>query len=127
MVRPSRLVVVSDFVLSFMWVCSGVLLRLLVFKILGFSHTHLAEILKIVFSIVNMFFFAFLAKVSRGGAHNPLPVLVDAISGDFHNFLFCVGYRIPAQVKFSSSFCFFLILYHLHLVKHLIYYCYNNN
>ncbi|XP_058740133.1 probable aquaporin SIP2-1 [Vicia villosa] len=100
MPRRSRLVVVSDFVLSFTWLCSGVLVRLFVFKILGFSNTddHVAEFMKLSFSIANMFLFAFLAKVSRGGAYNPLAVLVDAITGDFCNFFFCVGFRIPAQV-----------------------------
>ncbi|KAI5427505.1 hypothetical protein KIW84_032784 [Lathyrus oleraceus] len=44
-----------------------------------------------------MFLFAFLAKISRG-AYNPLPVLVDAITGDFRNFFLCVGFRVPAQV-----------------------------
>ncbi|KAI5427504.1 probable aquaporin SIP2-1 [Lathyrus oleraceus] len=97
MERRSRLVFVSDFVLSFMWVCSGILVRLIVFKIIGFSHTHLAEIIKLSFSIANMFLFAFLAKISRG-AYNPLPVLVDAITGDFRNFFLCVGFRVPAQV-----------------------------
>ncbi|WJX66650.1 MIP aquaporin (TC 1.A.8) [Trifolium repens] len=38
-----------------------------------------------------MFFYGFLAKVFRGGANNPLATLVDAISGDFHNFVFCIG------------------------------------
>ncbi|CAK8542986.1 unnamed protein product [Lathyrus sativus] len=97
MERPSRLVFISDFVLSFMWLCSGVLVRLIVFKIRGFSHTHLAEIIKLSFSVANMFLFAFLAKASRG-AYNPLPVLVDAITGDFRNLFLCVGFRIPAQV-----------------------------
>lgn len=103
------MIIVSDFVMSFMWVCSGVLVRLFVFKVLAFSHTHIAEIVKIVFSIANMFLFAFLAKVSRGGAYNPLTVLADAFSGDFHNFIFCVGSRIPAQVVGSIVGVKFLI------------------
>ncbi|XP_061356000.1 probable aquaporin SIP2-1 [Gastrolobium bilobum] len=95
----SRLVV-SDFVMSFMWVWSGVLVRIFVFKILGLGHGngHLGEFLKAAFSVANMFFFAFLSKVTRGGAYNPLTVFADAISADFNNFLFCVGARIPAQV-----------------------------
>lgn len=88
----------SDFVLSFMWVWSGVLVRIFVFKYLGLGHDHVGEIVKIVFSVVNMFFFAFLAKVTRGGAYNPLTVLSGAISGDFSNFIYCLGSRIPAQV-----------------------------
>ncbi|XP_057437856.1 probable aquaporin SIP2-1 [Lotus japonicus] len=97
MVGRTRLVV-SDFVLSFMWVWSGVLVRIFVFKYLGLGHDHVGEIVKIVFSVVNMFFFAFLAKVTRGGAYNPLTVLSGAISGDFSNFIYCLGSRIPAQV-----------------------------
>lgn len=100
---------VSDFVLSFMWVWSGVLVRIFVFKYLGLAHTPLGEVMKIVFSIVNMFLFAFLAKVSRGGAYNPLTVLADAISGDFSNFLFCVGSRIPAQVNYLLLFLLLLV------------------
>lgn len=87
-----------------MWVWSGVLVRIFVFKNLGLANTHLGEVVKIVFSIANMFLFAFLAKVSRGGAYNPLTVLADAISGDFSNFLFCVGSRIPAQVNYFLLF-----------------------
>ncbi|KAK7290729.1 hypothetical protein RIF29_05358 [Crotalaria pallida] len=89
---------VSDFVLSFMWVWSSVLVRFFVFKYLALGHGHLGEIVKAAFSIINMFFFAFLAKVTRGGAYNPLTVLSSAISGDFANFLYCVAARIPTQV-----------------------------
>ncbi|XP_058775124.1 aquaporin SIP2-1-like [Vicia villosa] len=65
---------------------------------MSFSHSYLAEIVKFSFFIANMFFYAFLSKLFHGGANNPLATLVDAISGDFHNFLFCIGSRIPAQV-----------------------------
>jgi len=88
----------ADFVLSFMWVCSGVLVRLIVFQHLGCGHSPLGEAIKTSFSVANMFLFAFLVKLTRGAAYNPLTVLADAISGNFNNFLFCVGARIPAQV-----------------------------
>ncbi|XP_020219413.1 probable aquaporin SIP2-1 [Cajanus cajan] len=88
----------SDFVLSFMWVWSGVLIRIFLFKYLSFADALLAELLKTTLSVTNMFLFAFLVKVTRGGAYNPLTVLADAISGDFNNFLYCVGARIPTQV-----------------------------
>ncbi|WJX66663.1 MIP aquaporin (TC 1.A.8) [Trifolium repens] len=94
----NKMVVVSDFVLSFMWVCSSILLKTFVKKIISINHSHVVEIVKIGFSIANMFFYAFLAKFFRGGANNPLATLVDAISGDFHNFVLCIGSRIPAQV-----------------------------
>ncbi|KAK7336370.1 hypothetical protein VNO77_16909 [Canavalia gladiata] len=87
-----------DFVLSFMWVSSSVLIRIFVFKFLGFRHDHLGEIAKTAFSVANMFFFAFLVRLTRGAAHNPLTVLAGAISGDFNNFLYCVAARIPSQV-----------------------------
>ncbi|KAK7286630.1 hypothetical protein RJT34_21766 [Clitoria ternatea] len=88
----------SDFVLSFMWVWSGVLVRLLVFKHMALPHPHLAEIVKTALSVAVMFLFAFLVKLTRGGAHNPLTVLSSAFSADFNNFLFCVCARIPSQV-----------------------------
>lgn len=103
----------SDFVLSFMWVWSGVLVRIFVFKYLGLGHDHVGEIVKIAFSVVNMFFFAFLAKVTRGGAYNPLTVLSGAISGDFSNFIYCLGSRIPAQVTFFLLSFVFLPLHSL--------------
>lgn len=98
----------ADFVLSFMWVCSGVLVRLIVFQHLGFDHSPLGEVIKTTFSVANMFFFSFLVKVTRG-AYNPLTVLADAISGNFNNFLYCVGARIPAQVIASIVGVKFLI------------------
>ncbi|CAH1445783.1 unnamed protein product [Lactuca virosa] len=54
-------------------------------------------------SILNMFFFAYLAKLTNGGAYNPLTVLSSAISGNFATFLFTVGSRIPFQVLGSIS------------------------
>ncbi|KAI4300956.1 hypothetical protein L6164_034281 [Bauhinia variegata] len=88
----------SDFIVSFMWVWSGVLVKILVYKYFSFGHQPHGEIVKCAFSIMNMFFFAFLAKITKGGAYNPLTVLSGAISGDFSNFLYCVGARIPVQV-----------------------------
>ncbi|XP_027352827.1 probable aquaporin SIP2-1 [Abrus precatorius] len=90
--------VVSDFVLSFMWAWSGVLVRIFVFRNLGFDHDHLGEVVKTAFSIANMFLFAYLSKVTRGGAYNPLTVLSGAISGNFSDFIYCVAARIPSQV-----------------------------
>lgn len=94
----------SDLVLSFMWAWSGVLIRLLVFEFLGLRREPIHEIVKIVISLANTFFFAFLGKITNGGAFNPLAVLPNAISGDFENFLYCVGARIPAQVSLFVLF-----------------------
>lgn len=90
---------VSDFIMSFMWVWSSVLIKMFVHTILGYGpHDLKGEILKHTISVINMFFFAYLAKATNGGAYNPLTILSSAISGDLTNFLFTVGARIPAQV-----------------------------
>ncbi|KAJ0043331.1 hypothetical protein Pint_18387 [Pistacia integerrima] len=89
---------VSDFMMSFLWVWSGALIKIFVHKGLGLGHDPSSEMIKGALSILNMFFFAFLAKVTKGGAYNPLTVLADAVSGDFPRFLFNVGARIPAQL-----------------------------
>lgn len=94
---------VSDFVMSFMWVCSGVVIKLFVFTYLGLSHRPLLEVIRITLSIINMFFFTLLGKWTHGGAYNPLTVLAGAVSGDFSNFLFSLGARIPTQVTFFVS------------------------
>ncbi|XP_074306819.1 putative aquaporin SIP2-1 [Silene latifolia] len=89
---------ISDFTLSLMWVWSGVLVKIFVFHILGFHHDVTGEIVKLCFSLINLFLFAVLIRFSKGGNYNPLTILAAAISGGFSNFLFIVGARIPAQV-----------------------------
>ncbi|KAK9053628.1 hypothetical protein SSX86_024702 [Deinandra increscens subsp. villosa] len=102
---------VSDTIMSFMWVWSSVLIKIFIHKVLGFSHHDPpAEFLRYTLSILNMFFFAFLAKHANGGAYNPLTVLSSAISGNFSKFLLTVGSRIPCQV-FGSILGVQLILY----------------
>ncbi|KAF5747911.1 aquaporin SIP2-1 [Tripterygium wilfordii] len=90
--------IVADFVISFMYAWSGAMIKIFVYQILGLGYDHQGEIVKGALSIANMFFFAFLGKISKGGGYNPLTVLSSAISGDFSQFLFTVGARIPAQV-----------------------------
>ena len=97
--------VASDFVVAFMWVWSGALNKLFVNRVLGLGRDPRGEIIKATLSIINMFFFAFLVKISNGAAYNPLTVLATAISGDFNRFLFTVGARIPAQVRFFWFSC----------------------
>lgn len=89
---------ISDFTLSFMWVWSGILVKILVFHVLGFHHDVTGEIAKLGFSLLNLFFFAALMKNAKGSAYNPLNVLAPAISGGFSTFLFSICARIPAQV-----------------------------
>lgn len=90
---------VSDFIISFMWMWSGALIKTFVNKFLGLGHQTSGEVIKCVLSIINMFFFAFLGKITKGGTYNPLTVLAGAISGNFSRFLFDVGARIPVQVS----------------------------
>lgn len=99
-----RRLLVSDFIMSFMWVWSSVLIKIFVYKIMGFGRDDLqGEILKHALAVINMFFFAFLAKATKGGAYNPLTVLSSAFSGDSSQFLFTLGTRIPAQVLNYSA------------------------
>lgn len=87
-----------------MWVCSGALVKLYVSKVLGLGGSDpRGEIIKGSLSIVNMFFFAFLGKITKGGSYNPLTVLSAAVSGDFGRFFFTVSARIPAQVVGSIT------------------------
>ncbi|KAJ0100125.1 hypothetical protein Patl1_21044 [Pistacia atlantica] len=109
MVMAKTRLLVSDFMMSFLWVWSGALIKIFVHKGLGLGHDPSSEMIKGALSILNMFFFAFLAKVTKGGAYNPLTVLADAVSGDFPRFLFNVGARIPAQVFGSVTGVKFII------------------
>ncbi|XP_042500019.1 probable aquaporin SIP2-1 [Macadamia integrifolia] len=91
--------ILSDLVLSFMCVWSGALIKLFVYKILGFGFEIKGEILKASLSILSMLLFAWLSKKTNGGSYNPVAVLSGAASaGNFSGFLFTVGARIPAQV-----------------------------
>ncbi|XWS58871.1 hypothetical protein CRYUN_Cryun08bG0072100 [Craigia yunnanensis] len=90
--------ILYDFIISFMWVWSGSLVKMFVSQVLGMGHQPEAEIVKGALSVANMFFFAFLATVTKGGTYNPLTVFSSAVSGDFSHFLLTVGARIPAQV-----------------------------
>ncbi|XP_058079769.1 probable aquaporin SIP2-1 [Magnolia sinica] len=91
-------VILADFIISFMWVWSGALNRIFVYKTLGLGSQPNGEMIKGSLSILIMFFFAWLGKVSGGGAYNPLTVLSGAVSGSLGGFLLAVGGRIPAQV-----------------------------
>lgn len=91
--------IIYDFIISLMWVWSNFLINLLVNQILGIDYQPKAEFLKNSLSVINMFFFAFLSKLTNGGSYNPLIVLASAVSGGFAHFLFTVAARIPAQVN----------------------------
>ncbi|KAJ0246787.1 aquaporin SIP2-1 [Hirschfeldia incana] len=92
-------IVVSDLALSFMWIWSGVLVNILVHGVLGFSRKDTTgEIVGYIFSVISMFVFAFLQKLTKGGQYNPVAALASGVSGGFRSFIFTVVVRIPAEV-----------------------------
>ncbi|CAN8254347.1 unnamed protein product [Cochlearia groenlandica] len=92
-------IIVSDLVLSFMWIWAGVFVNILVHGVLGFSRKDTTgEIVRYLFSVVSMFVFAFLTKLTKGGLFNPLTALASGVSGGFGNFIFAVFVRIPVEV-----------------------------
>lgn len=93
--------IVSDFIMSFMWAWSSILLKIYVYKPLGLGlgFETKDEIFRCAISVINMFVFAWLSMITKGGAYNPLMVLAPAISGDSSTFLYTLGARIPAQVS----------------------------
>ncbi|CAF2171524.1 hypothetical protein BRARA_G01717 [Brassica rapa] len=91
--------VVSDLVLSFMWIWAGVLVNVLVHGVLGFSRKDTTgDIVRYLFSVISMFVFAFLQKLTKGGLYNPLTALASGVSGGFSSFIFSVVVRIPVEV-----------------------------
>ncbi|CAA7060536.1 unnamed protein product [Microthlaspi erraticum] len=90
--------VVSDLVLSFMWIWAGVLVNILVHGVLGLRKDTTGDIVRFGFSIISMFVFAFLQKVTNGGLFNPLTALASGVSGGFGSFVFSVLVRIPVEV-----------------------------
>ncbi|KAG2258183.1 hypothetical protein Bca52824_077477 [Brassica carinata] len=79
-------IVVSDLVLSFMWIWAGVLVNILVHGVLGFSRKDTTgEIVGYIFSVISMFVFAFLQKLTK-------------VSGGFGSFIFTVMVRVIGSV-----------------------------
>lgn len=101
----SARLIVADLVMSFSWVWSGALVKVLLLRALGpeIIRQPGGEMLKYAVSVVVMFFFAWLGIITRGASHNPLTVLSQALSGDFSGFLLTVLGRIPSQVRSSLS------------------------
>ncbi|KAJ8646435.1 hypothetical protein MRB53_008183 [Persea americana] len=95
------LLILWDFIFSFMWVWSSALIKIFVYKILALGSQPKGEIIKGSLSILSMFFFAWLGKITRGGSYNPLSISYSAFSGKFSNLLFTFGGRFPAQVMGS--------------------------
>ncbi|CAA7393006.1 unnamed protein product [Spirodela intermedia] len=96
----SARLLVADLVMSFSWVWSGALVKVLLLRTLGPEIIRQAggEMLRYAVSVLVMFFFAWLGTITRGASHNPLTVLSHAMSGDFSIFLLTVLGRIPCQV-----------------------------
>ncbi|KAK9170600.1 hypothetical protein Syun_002740 [Stephania yunnanensis] len=89
---------ISDFMVSFIWVCLGALNRLLVHRILGLGFDTGADTAKGLLSVGSMFLCAWLGKITGGGSYNPLALLPGAISGQFSWFVFTIAARVPVQV-----------------------------
>ncbi|KAL8162920.1 hypothetical protein V2J09_014409 [Rumex salicifolius] len=100
--RPNNVkvkILIADFILSSMWVFSSSIIDLIILRISGSGHYHIAEGIKCFLKVANMFLFAVIGSINgEGGCYNPLPVLADAISANFNWFLFTLFARIPAQV-----------------------------
>ncbi|XP_057786372.1 probable aquaporin SIP2-1 isoform X2 [Salvia miltiorrhiza] len=95
----ARRLLAADFAISLTWVFSNELIKIFVQSVMGNAASQLeGDIARCALAVVNMFAFAYMSKATDGGAYNPLSVLAPAISGDFSNFIFTVGARIPAQV-----------------------------
>ncbi|CAH8360430.1 unnamed protein product [Eruca vesicaria subsp. sativa] len=91
--------VLSDLVLSFMWIWSGVLVNILVHGVLRFNRKDTTgEIVGYALSVITMFIFSFLQKLTKGGLYNPVAALTSGVSGGFSSFIFTVLVRIPAEV-----------------------------
>ncbi|KAL8191787.1 hypothetical protein R6Q57_028518 [Mikania cordata] len=90
--------IVIDTILSFMWVWASVIVRIIVQNFESLSYNYLfTELFKCSMTVLNMFLFAYLVKLTNGGAFNPIAVFTSAINGDLVTFLFNIG-RIPFQV-----------------------------
>ncbi|KAF6176488.1 hypothetical protein GIB67_007871 [Kingdonia uniflora] len=95
--------VTSDFIISFMWVWLGAMIKLFVYNFMGLGSQPRGEIIKRCILILSMFVFAWFSKIRKGGSYNPLTSLSSAISGSFSGFIFTVCIRIPAQVLGSIT------------------------
>ncbi|KAK1365913.1 Aquaporin protein 24 [Heracleum sosnowskyi] len=90
--------IVSDFIISFMWPWTTILIKIFMYNPLGLGFETKDDIIRCGVSVINMFVFAWFSKLTKGGAYNPLMVLAPAMSGDYSTFLYTVGARIPAQI-----------------------------
>lgn len=93
--------IITDTILSFMWVWAGIMVRIIVqnFKALS-NNDQATELFRCCIIVVNMFLFTYLVKLTNGGAYNPVVVFTSAINaGDFATILFNIA-RIPFQVNF---------------------------
>lgn len=93
------MIIIWDFILSFTWPWAGSLVKLFVHSFLRFENTSEAQVLRYSLSVVYMYLFAFLRKLTRGGAYNPLTIL--DLSHGIRGILFVAFARIPTQIAGS--------------------------
>lgn len=97
-------IMASDFFVSFVWVCSGAILRYLAYVVIGAGMDPISLLIKGSLAVVYLYSFALIGKATHGGSYNPLMVLCYAIFGSFQEFVFAVIGRIPSQVYFLYIF-----------------------
>ncbi|KAL4203445.1 hypothetical protein AMTRI_Chr01g104020 [Amborella trichopoda] len=109
--------ILCDFIISFLWVCSGAAIKLFVVQFLGLGFEPKGEILRWVLAISAMFLFAWFGKLTGGGSYNPLTVLLPAITGSYHALLLTIVARIPVQAFGSLLGVKFVV----HILPHVGY------
>lgn len=91
--------IVADMVVSFLWVLSGALLRVVTAIVASHSLQlkENEEILKWALAVAVMFIFTWLGKITNGASYNPVTVLSNAFEATKAESLFTLAARIPAQ------------------------------
>ncbi|XP_010251760.1 PREDICTED: probable aquaporin SIP2-1 isoform X2 [Nelumbo nucifera] len=95
--------ILSDLIISFMWVWSCGLTKILLYNYLALGQP-IREIMEGSLYVLSIFFFSWLGNNCSGGSYNPfsVSVLSDAISGDNARYWFAVGVRVPTQAIGST-------------------------
>lgn len=91
--------VVADMVVSFLWVLSGALVRVLI-AVVASHFLQLKgneELLRWALTVAVMFTFSWLGKLTNGASYNPVTVLSNAFADSRAESLFTLAARIPAQ------------------------------
>lgn len=90
---------VADMVVSFLWVLSGALVRVVTAIVASHSLQlkENEELLRWALAVAVMFIFTWLGKITNGASYNPVTVLSNAFATTKAESLFTLAARIPAQ------------------------------